>query len=189
MTRPEIVQLAVFAGGFLLVWGGVQLEHGLLSSMGVAMLGAGLTAGGYARLLGARSSSMEPGQSTASQRVVNWLGALLQTGLGLAVVFAALTSSVLGGEGLWRMLAGQPGPLLLGIGAVLLASGIQVVLGDGQRMTSRWQFVASLPIRLASLPLLLLGLACMGLGGFALILPAAFHARIEATFGPFLRGP
>lgn len=190
MTSPEKIQTAMFLAGFLLIWASGQFELALLMNLGVALLGGGVTAGGYLQLLAARASDADlAGSTTSSQRIVRWLRGLLQTGIGLAVVFGALAAAFLGGEGLWRLLTGQPGPLLLATGAILVALSIEVVLAEGQHMTSRWQFLASLPLRLASLPLLALGLACLGFGAFALLLPTQFHAWIRATFGPFLPGP
>jgi len=180
----------MFVAGFLLIWASSQFDLALLFNLGVALLGGGITAGGFLHVQAARASSADPpGYTTRSQTIVSWLQALLQTGLGLAVVFGALSAGFLGGEGLWRLLTRQPGPLLLGIGASLIALSIEVVLGEGQRMNSHWEFLASLPLRLASLPLLALGLACLGIGAFALMLPAQFHAWLKATFGPFLPGP
>lgn len=180
----------MFAAGFMLIWVGSQFEAVILSSLGIALLGGGVASGGYMQLLTARAAYADPQLSmTTSQRLVTLVHGLLQTGLGLAVVFGGLGAGVLGGEGLWRMLTGRPGPLLLAIGAVMIALSIEVVLGEGQRMSSRWEFLASLPLRLASLPLMALGLACLALGVFALLLPAQSRAWMETTFGPFLPGP
>lgn len=188
MTWPDAVQFALYAFGLLLLWAGVQTEVGLLSTLGVALLGGGVTAGGFLQLQGARETATEPIPSS-SQKIVLWVRALLQTGLGLALVLGSLTSAFLGGEGLWRILTRQPGPLLLAVGAVLIAVGIQVLLGGGERMTSRWESLASLPLRLSSLPSLALGLVCLALGAAAILAPAQFQAWINATFGSLVQGP
>jgi len=187
--KPGKVQLALLLLGLALLWVASQAPGSRLASLGITILGAGVAAGGFYLLQAANESRSEPGALSGSQQLLLWLRGLAQSGLGLAISLGALAAVVLGGDRFLRLLTQQPAPALLAVGALLLAQAVNVALAQGEPMGTRWHWLASLPLRLTSLPLLLLGLLSLGVGFYALLAPAQFRAWLGMSLGPFFQAP
>lgn len=185
MRRPEKLQAALLLFGLVLLWVAAQAELARLSGLGVILLGLGAAAGGFFRLQAAWEWRSIPEAPAVPRQVVMWTRGLVQTGLGLALAMGGLTASLVGWERAWRLITRHPAPALLAVGSLLLAQAVILALAGGEPMSSRRQSLVSLPVRLASLPTLLLGLLILGVGGYALLAPAQFRAWLEVTFGAF----
>ncbi|TFG49364.1 MAG: hypothetical protein E4H33_02405 [Anaerolineales bacterium] len=187
MSRSDKLQVALFGAGLLLTWAGVQLPSSGFVAFAVAMIGAGVTAGGYQMLVTAGLPAEDPrSDPTRSQMMVTTIRSLLQVGFGLVLILGSMEAAVIGTEGLWQFISSQRSLVYLAVGAVLVATSLEVALGEGQVMRSRWELLASIPLRLASLPMFIIGLGFLGFGVFALLMPEIFNAWIHTTFGPFI---
>jgi hypothetical protein len=189
VSRNEKLQVALFGSGLLLIWVGVQLSYTWIFASAVVLIGAGIVLGGYQLLATASQLSQGPDwEPTRSQKVVASIQGMLHVGIGLAMILGSIMAALVGPEVLWQFLSKQHGLIYFALGAVLTAMSVQVALGEGQARQSGWELLASMPLRLASLPMFLIGLAFLAIGTFALFIPNLFNTWIHAVLGPFITG-
>jgi hypothetical protein len=184
--RYPWIEIGALALGLLALVGASQLEWEWLYTASMLAFGLGLSLSGLGALSTRRVRVLEffrEGNPYLGPAAIPWGFVTFLAGLTL-FGFGLLRVAGLDGRFL-AYLGVQPAPGLALTGLGLGGIGAGMLLGPPDWNATVWRMLLHLPLRGLGLLLILAGLACLGLAGFSAIAPGAFHAWLQATFGPF----
>lgn len=105
-------------------------------------------------------------------------GFLLALGWGIA--FAGATALLLGWDGVLKGILARPGPLLVALGLALIGGATGRLLALDEPPARGWEAILRLPLRLAGLPAILIGIGLTAVGAFQTLAPQGFHAWVQS---------
>jgi len=189
-SRSKWIVIGLFGAGFIAFWAGTNLGQPRLYSLGLLALGAGLTTSG-AEAIADLVSYFDELKAAGYGLQGSWtfVVSAFQVGVGLAVIAGGLAGTVVGWEGLGRLLGEHPGAIMFVVGLAFFGIGMHDLLAIGGPQAKGWKFLARIPFRLAALPAVLIGLALIAVGLFQTLAPSVFHAWMTQLLGPFAPGP
>jgi hypothetical protein len=189
-SRSKWIVAGLLIAGFIGFWAGTNLGQPRFYSLGLLGVGAGLTISGaeaVADLVSYFDDLKVAGYGL--QGAWTFLVAAFQVGIGLAVTAGGLAGTIVGWEGLGKLLADHPGAILLVVGTAFLGIGVHDLLAIDDPKAKGWKLLAGLPFRLAALPAVVIGLVLILVGLFQTVAPGVFHSLTTQLLGPFAPGP
>ena len=189
-SRLKWIVAGLLIAGFFGFWAGTNLGQPRFYSLGLLGVGAGLTISGaeaVADLVSYFDDLKAAGYGL--QGAWTFLVAAFQVGIGLAVTAGGLAGTIVGWEGLGKLLADHPGAIVLVVGLAFLGIGMHDLLAVGEPQAKGWKLLARIPFRLVALPAVIIGLLLILVGLFQTVAPAAFHVWTTQLLGPFAPGP
>lgn len=175
-SRDSVVA-ALFASGMGLIWLGDRFARDWPMQTGLLLFGVGIGAPAWLDLRGLPSAE----QNTPSFRRMWGIGQIaFRLAVGWTLAFVAAAARLLGWEGVGRGLLAHAGLLLIAGGLVLLGTGIGRLLVLDEAPARGWDAVLRIPVRLAGLPLILIGIGLTALGAFQTLSPQGFRAWAQS---------
>ena len=177
LRTREALGPGLMAAGLGMIWLGDRLARDWPMQAGLLLLGFGIGTPAWLDL-----RALPPAeQNTPSLRRLCGLGQIVfRLAVGWALAFVAAAALLLGWEGVGHGLLAPPGLLLIAGGLMLLGVGIGRLLALDEAPAKGWDAVLRIPVRLAGLPAILIGIGLTALGAFQTLSPQGFHAWVQS---------
>lgn len=186
----------VFVGltllGFVVAYTGWRFGQPVWISIGVAVAGLGIAAGGVQDMI-TRYVSISYQEARSQVQTYSGLSAVLFGIMWILVGLCLFGGGLIYTIGLdnlmWDYVQAHPGPVMVMIGLMMMAYGGVEVLGarEDRLSASFWNFLGSVPARIFGVVLIVIGLAVVTAGAWELVAPNNFDtviAQLKDTFLP-----
>lgn len=175
-SRDSVVAV-LFASGLGLIWLGDRLARDWPMQAGLLVLGFAI---GTPAWLDLRTMPSAEQNSPSIRRLWGIGQIVFRLAVGWALAFVAAAALLLGWEGVGRGLLAHPGLLLIAGGLLFLGTGFGRLLALDEAPARGWDAVLQIPVRLAGLPPILLGIGLIALGAFQTLAPQGYHTWIQS---------
>jgi hypothetical protein len=184
--------ILLFAGGFLLAYGGWKLSLSWIIYLGFLPIGAAVILFGIDAIQKKESSYTGGGEETSFTYSYRGVAAIMD---GLVLVLLGLGIMVFGVIALFgqqdntlNFLQHRPGAILIFSGLLMAAYSITLILGS-QEAKRGWRLLGSLPQRIFGLVLLIFGLGLIFVGGWEIISPTGYDQLVDSVKNNYLGFP
>jgi hypothetical protein len=177
------IQWGLFFLGFALGYVGWRFGQPIWISIGAAIAGLGIAAGGVEDMI-TRRVNLVYGEDNYRSQTYRGLSAVLFGVMwilvGIALFVGGLTYTIGLSELVWGFVQARPGPILILTGLAMMAYGGVEVLGarEDSPTASFWRFLGSVPARIFALILVFVGLVTLTAGALELVAPDSFDAMV-----------
>jgi hypothetical protein len=175
-----------FALGFLMIYGGAELEVPILIHAGLVPIGGTVMVWGADAII-TRRSSYTIGEDNQREETYRGFAAMADGLVLLIIGFAIISAGVVLLLGFEQAVLGylqlRPGVALLFGGGLATMYGLTLMLGSQQENQGGLRTLASIPARIFGFILFILGAGGLVLGLLEILLPNTFHNALGMLRG------